>query len=139
MRRAEIKAGTNILKFHMFVIEKYLVADGRGQDTEMYPDKSSLTVAVHSVFTVLGVASGKPWQVVMKIDIKSAFVQMPMKGEPIYIMIDCKMSKYGAIQGRRKIVLSQHEVLCQEAARRGRCNSEGISRKPQINMLMKIC
>jgi hypothetical protein len=50
MRRAEIKPGTKILNSHMFVVEKYLangsfdkmkarlVTDGRGQDTEMYPD-----------------------------------------------------------------------------------------------------
>jgi len=63
--RAAIKAGTKILKSHMFVVEKYLangsfnkmnwrlVADGRDQDAEMYPDKSSPTVAVHSVFMAL--------------------------------------------------------------------------------------
>jgi len=65
VKRAAIKARTKILKSHMFVVEKYLangnfdkmkarlVADGRDQDAEMYPDKSSPTVAVHSVFTAL--------------------------------------------------------------------------------------
>jgi hypothetical protein len=90
----------------MFVVEKYmadgvfdkmkarLVADGRDQDAEMYPDKSSPTVAVHSVFTALGLASGKPWRIVVKIDIKGAFVQTPMKGEPVYMKIDPKISRY---------------------------------------------
>jgi hypothetical protein len=106
IRRASIKAGMKILKSHMFVVEKYLadgsfdkmkarlVADGRDQDAEMYPDKSSPTVAVHSVFTALGLASGKPWRIVVKIDIKGAFVQTPMKGEPVYMKIDPKISRY---------------------------------------------
>jgi len=106
VRRAEIKAGTKILKSRMFVVEKYLangkfdkmkarlVADGRNQDAVMYPDKSSPTVAIHSVFTALGLASGKPWRVVVKIDIKGAFVQTPMKGEPVYMKVDPKISRY---------------------------------------------
>jgi hypothetical protein len=106
VRRASIKAGTKILKSHMFVVEKYLacgefdkmkarlVADGRDQDPVMYPDKSSPTVAVHSVFTALGLASGKPWRIVVKIDIKGAFVQTPMKGEPVFMKIDPRISRY---------------------------------------------
>jgi len=106
VRRAEITAGTKILKSHMFVVEKYLangefdkmkarlVADGRDQDAVMYPDKSSPTVAIHSVFTALGLASSKPWRIVVKIDIKGAFVQTPMKGEPVYMKVDLKISRY---------------------------------------------
>ena len=64
VRRTSIKAGTKILKSHMFVVAKHLaseefdkmkarlVADGRDQEQELYPDKSSPTVAIHSVFTV---------------------------------------------------------------------------------------
>jgi len=90
----------------MFVVEKYLangefdkikarlVVDDRDQDAAMYPDKSSPTVAIHSVFTALGLASGKPWRIVMKIDIKGAFVQTPMKGEPVYMKVDPKISRY---------------------------------------------
>jgi len=106
VRRAAIKAGTKILNSHMFVVDKYLtngsfdkmkarlVADGRDQDVEMYPDKSSPTVAVHLVFTALGLASSKPWWIVVKIDIKGAFIQTPMKGEPVYMKIDPKISLY---------------------------------------------
>jgi hypothetical protein len=105
VKRASIKAGTKILKSHMFVVEKYLanglfdkmkarlVVDGRDQDEEMYPNKSSPTVAVHSVFTALGLASGKWWRIVMKIDIKGAFVQTPMEGE-VYMKVDQKMASY---------------------------------------------
>jgi hypothetical protein len=104
--RAVIKAGMKILKSHMFVVEKYLangsfnkmnwrlVADGRDQDAEMYPDKSSPTVAVHSVFMALGLASSKPWRIFVKVDIKGAFMQTPMKGEPVYMTIDPKISQY---------------------------------------------
>ncbi len=70
------------------------VADGRDQDAEIYPDKSSPIVAVHSVFMVLGLASGKPWQIVVKIVLKGAFMQTPMKGEPVYMKIDPKISRY---------------------------------------------
>jgi hypothetical protein len=105
VKRASIKAGTKILKSHMFVVEKYLangsfdkmkarlVADGRDQDEEMYPNKSSPTVAVHLVFTALGLASGKWWRIVMKIDIKGAFVQTPMEGE-VYMRVNQKMASY---------------------------------------------
>jgi hypothetical protein len=93
VKQASIKAGTKILKSHMFMVEKYLangsfdkmkarlVDDGRDQDEEMYPNKSLPIVAVHSVFTVLGLASRKRWGIVIKIDIKGAFVQTPMEGE----------------------------------------------------------
>jgi len=72
VRRVAIKAGTKILKSHMFIVEKRLadssfdkmkaklVADGRDQDVELHPDKSLPTVAVHSVYMALGLASGKP-------------------------------------------------------------------------------
>jgi len=105
IRRAEIKARTKILKSHMFIAEKYLangefdkmkarlVADGRDQDAAMYPDRSSPAVAIHSVFTVLGLASGKPWRIVVKIDTKGAFVQTPMKGEPVYMRVDPRISR----------------------------------------------
>ncbi len=82
VKRASIKAGTKILKSHMFMVEKYLangsfdkmkarlVADGRDQDEEIYPNKSSPTVAVHSVFTALGLVSRKRWGIVVKLTLK---------------------------------------------------------------------
>jgi hypothetical protein len=106
VKRASIKAGTKILKSHMFVVTKYLVsgefdkmkarlvADGRDQDPELYPNKLSPTVALHSVFTVLGLAAGHKWRTMVKIDIKGAFLQTPMEGEPTYMNLDRKMTKY---------------------------------------------
>ncbi len=73
VRRASIKGGTKILRSHMFVVEKFLatgefdkmkarlVADGRDQESKMYSDKASPTVALHSVFTVLGIMATKKW------------------------------------------------------------------------------
>jgi hypothetical protein len=90
----------------MFIVTKYLasgefdkmkariVADGRDQDPELYPNKSSPTVALHSVFTVLGLVACHKWRVTVKIDIKGAFLQTPMEGEPTYMKLDWKMTKY---------------------------------------------
>jgi hypothetical protein len=106
VRRASIKGGTKILRSHMFVVEKYLaggefdkmkarlVADGRDQDGSLYPDKASPTVAIHSVFTALGLMVSKKWLIVAKIDVKGAFVQTPMEGEPVYMKVDPKITRY---------------------------------------------
>jgi hypothetical protein len=71
IRRAEMTKSVKVLKWHMFLVRKYLaegsldkvkarlVADGRDQDSKLYPSKSSATVAIHSVFTVLGLAATK--------------------------------------------------------------------------------
>jgi hypothetical protein len=106
VRRASIKAGTKILHSHMFVVEKYLadgsfdkmkarlVADGRDQESSLYPDKASPMVAIHSVFAVLGVMASKKWLTVAKIDVKGAFIQTPMEGESVYMRLDQKISAY---------------------------------------------
>lgn len=106
IRRAEVPKSAKILKSHMFLVKKYLadgtfdkikarlVADGRDQDAELYPNNSSPTVAIHSVYTVLGLAATKSWRIVAMIDVIGAFVQTPMKGEPTYMRLDPKVSKY---------------------------------------------
>jgi hypothetical protein len=103
VKRASIKAGTKILKSHMFIVIKYLasgefdkmkarlVADGRDQDPNLYPNKSSPTVALHSVLTVLGLVACHKWRVTVKIDIKGSFLQTPMEGEPTYMKLDNKV------------------------------------------------
>lgn len=90
----------------LFVVAKYLasgeynkmkawlVADGRDQDPDLYPNKSSPMVAVHSVFTILGLVPANNWRITVKIDIKSAFMQKPMEGEPTYMQLNRKMTKY---------------------------------------------
>jgi hypothetical protein len=106
VKRQAIPKEATILNSHMFVVNKYnaegefekvkarLVADGRDQDPTLYPNKSSPTVAIHSVFTVLGMIGEKPWLIVAKIDIKGAFIQTPMTGPPIYMKLDPKVVKY---------------------------------------------
>ena len=106
VRRASIKGGTKILRSHMFVVEKLLacgafdkvkarlVADGRDQDATMYPNKSSPTVSVHSVYTVLGWVPNLKWCKDGKIDINGAFVQTPMTGESVYMQISPKIVLY---------------------------------------------
>jgi hypothetical protein len=106
VKRQTMPNNATILNSHMFVVNKYdangefekvqarLVADGRDQDPTLYPSKSSPTVAIHSVFTVLGMIGEKRWLVVAKIDIKGAFVQTPMTGPPIYMKLDPKIVKY---------------------------------------------
>lgn len=96
VKRTSIPEDVTTLKPHMFLVNKYLadgrfgkvkarvVANGRDQDPEKSPNKSSPTVAIHSVFVVLGLACQKHWQVVTKIDIKDAFVQTPMTPTDLY-------------------------------------------------------
>jgi hypothetical protein len=107
VKRQQIPKDASILNSHMFLVDKYnaegkfekvkarLVADGRDQDPALYPNKSSPTVAIHSVFAVLGMAAEKHWRIVIKIDIKGAFVQTPMSGPPIFNWIprSCVMRK----------------------------------------------
>jgi hypothetical protein len=106
VKRPTIPNDATILNSHMFVVNKYdangefgkvkakLVADGRDQDPTLYPNKSSPTVAIHSVFTVLGMIGAKRWLIVTKIDIKGAFVQTPMTGPPIYMKLEPKIVAY---------------------------------------------
>jgi hypothetical protein len=106
VKRPTIPNDATILNSHMFVVYKYdangefekvkarLVADGRDQDPTLYPNKSSPTVAIHSVFTVLGMIGAKRWLIVAKIDIKGAFVQTPMTGPPIYMKLEPRIVAY---------------------------------------------
>lgn len=105
VKRNQIPESMTILKSHMFLVNKYLangdfnqcktrlVTDGRDQDPKIYPEKSSPTVAIHSVFTVLGLACEKYWWIVIKINIKGAFMQTPM-GQPTFIQLDPKVTQY---------------------------------------------
>jgi hypothetical protein len=69
IHRAEVMKSAKILKSHMFLVKKYLadgsfekvkarlVADGRDQDSDLYPNKLSPTVAIPSVFYHIGTGS----------------------------------------------------------------------------------
>ncbi len=106
VKKENIPKEATVLKLHMFLVNKYipnggfkkvkarLAADGWDQDAAMYPNKSSPTVALHSVFTVLGMAAEKSSRVVAKVDIKRAFVQTPMSGPPIFMRLDPNVVRY---------------------------------------------
>ena len=58
----------------------------------MFPNKSSPTVAIQSVLVVLGIISVCSWRVMVKIDIKGAYVQTPMTGESVYMRLNPKVT-----------------------------------------------
>ena len=68
-----------------------LVADGSQQDASLYPDKSSPTLAMHSLYTVLAMYAGLSGYLMAKADIKGAFVQTPMEGPDVYMHIHRKV------------------------------------------------
>ena len=90
---------------HMFTVDKFLadgtfdkckgrvVLHGNEQDPEMYPDRSSPTVAVHSIFACLAVAAYNNIKEVAKIDVKGAFIQTPMEGPPVYMRCNRDLTK----------------------------------------------
>jgi hypothetical protein len=88
--KEDIQPNTKVLRSHMFVVEKYLacgkfyklkarlVADGQDQNPEMFPNKSSSIVLIQLVLAVLGIILVCSWKVMVKMDIKGAYVQTPM-------------------------------------------------------------
>ena len=82
---------------HLFTVEKFLangehdkcksrlVLHGNEQDPLLFPNKSSPTVAIHSILSCLTVAA--------KIDVKGAFIQTPMEGPPVYMRCDKNLTK----------------------------------------------
>jgi len=106
MHRNAIPLNAMILKLHLFLVNKYLangefdkvkarlVVDGIDENQEMLPNKWSLAIAIHSVFTVLRLVCQKLWLVVAKIDFKGAFMHTPMTGHQIFMKIDPKITKY---------------------------------------------
>jgi hypothetical protein len=72
-----------------------LVSHGNQQDKELFPDRSSPTVAIHSVMMVLALFAGRMQGIsVCKINVKGAFIQTPMKGEPIFLKIGKDIIKH---------------------------------------------
>jgi hypothetical protein len=107
VKAEEILSGACVLTCHLFLVQKYfangdldkmkarLVSHGNQQDRELFPDRSSPTVAIHSVMMVLALFAGRLQDIsVCKIDIKGAFVQTPMKGEPIFLKIGKDIVKH---------------------------------------------
>ena len=99
-----VTTASEVLNAIMIVVEKFLangdhdkwkgrlVADGRSQDRDLYPNKSSPTLAIHSLFTVLAFYAGLTGYLMSKVDIKGAFVQTPMTGPPVYLRLNKKIA-----------------------------------------------
>jgi hypothetical protein len=64
-----------------------LVADGSKQDRALYPDNSSPTVAMQSLFMALLIAA-KEGRKAMKIDIGGAYLNADMTGEEVIMEVD---------------------------------------------------
>ena len=91
---------------HMFTVDKHLangefdktksriVLNGNEQEAELFPDRSSPTVAVHSIMASLAVAAYNGVKEVAKIDVKGAFIQTPMEGPPVFIKFNKQLTKF---------------------------------------------
>jgi Tfp pilus assembly protein PilE len=62
-----------------------MVANGNEQDPEIYLDRSSPTVAIHSILTCLCISAYNNMYKVAKLNVKWAFIQTDMQGAPAYI------------------------------------------------------
>jgi hypothetical protein len=102
----EVPKDAEVLNGILIVVEKFLangdhdkwkgrlVADGRSQDRALYPNKSSPTLAIHSLFTVLAFYAGLTGYLMSKVDIKGAFVQTPMTGPPIFLRLNKRIASH---------------------------------------------
>jgi hypothetical protein len=89
--------GFEPLNCHLFNVEKLLangdvdktksrvIANMNEEDQDVYPDRSSPTIAVHSIMTALAVVACNPCIKAAKIDVKGAFIQTEMVGPPGFI------------------------------------------------------
>jgi hypothetical protein len=59
----------------------------------MFPNKSLPTVSIQLVLIVLDIITRLSWCIIVKINIKGAYVQSPMKGDIMYTRINPKISK----------------------------------------------
>jgi len=118
--------GFDPLNCHLFTLEKLLangdfdkmksrfLANGNEQDEEVYPDRSSPTVAVHSIMTALAVAACNPCIKAAKIDVKGAFIQTEMVGPPVFIKCRPKLMQLilKLLPGLRKYVSKDSQLYC---------------------------
>jgi hypothetical protein len=114
------------LRSHMFSVEKFdaegefekvrsrMVANGNEQDPELYLDKSSPTVAIHSILPCLSVAAYNTNYKMAKIDVKGAFIQTEMEGPPVYIKCDRRLTSLivEVLPGIRKYVQKDGVLYC---------------------------
>jgi hypothetical protein len=97
--------GAVALSCHMFTIKKFLangeqdkfksriVAHGNEQDTLLYPDRSSPMVSMQAIMACLAIAAYNRNFRIAKINVKVAFIQMEMKGRPVFIRCNKKLTQ----------------------------------------------
>ncbi len=114
------------LRSHMFTVEKFLadgsfdkvksrmVANGDEQDPQLYPDRSSPTVALHSIFACLAIAAYTGQYIFAKLDVKGAFIQTEMEGPPVFIKCDRKLTSsiVKILPGIKKYVQKDGTSFC---------------------------
>jgi hypothetical protein len=104
-KRDLIKLKGRLIPSKMFLKEKFLpngafdrlkarlVGGGHRQDRDLYPDTSSPTPSVSSVFTVAAIAA-KEKRKVRTLDIGNAYLNASIEGEPIYMKINSDIGQY---------------------------------------------
>jgi hypothetical protein len=102
--KADVPEDAEILRCFIFLVEKFLadgqfdkikarlVANGAQQKRELYPDKSSPTASIHSIFTCLALAAYIGNYKVAKVDVKGAYIQTEITGSPIYMKLDKRLT-----------------------------------------------
>jgi hypothetical protein len=85
------------LNCHIFSAEKFradgthdnfkscMVANGNEQDPDVYLDRSSPMVAIHSIFMCLCLAAYNNTYKVVKLDVKGAYIQTEMQGAAVFM------------------------------------------------------
>ena len=73
-------------------IKGRLVANGKQQDRDLYPNSSSPTAALSSLFMVLAIAANKKQKAAV-IDIGGAYLNAEMTGEEVLMELDPLLSK----------------------------------------------
>jgi hypothetical protein len=102
--KAEVPKDAEVLRCFIFLVEKFLangqfekikarlVANGAQQNRELYPNKSSPTANIHSIFACLTLAAYIGNYSVAKIDVKGAYIQTEITGSPIYMRLDKRLT-----------------------------------------------
>jgi len=74
-------------------IKGRLVANGKQQDRDLYPDASSPTAALQSLMMVLAVAANKGQKAAV-VDIGGAYLNADMTGEEVFMDLDPALTKF---------------------------------------------
>ena len=106
VRPEEIRnLGAKVIPSRMFLREKFLangvfdrlkarlVAGGHRQDRDLYPDTSSPTPAISSIFIIASIAA-QEGRFVTTMDIGSAYLNATMEGEPVFMKLNAEIARH---------------------------------------------